>query len=122
MIGIRSYGPSLVLAAMTAAVLLGGPSVMRQLAWAEKDAQVQKSRQKLEQSPLDAINEAFGNVAESVEPSVVHISISRKSEGVSERMLPQLPEDLLVGTAQPEQPPQPEEPPLAGRGGALRRP
>jgi S1-C subfamily serine protease len=94
MSGIRSYAPSLVLAAMTAAVLLGGPTVVRQLAWAEKDAQVEKTRQQLKDSPLEAINDAFGKVARTVEPSVVHLSISRKAEGMSERMLPQLPEDL----------------------------
>ena len=98
---IRSYGPSMVLGVFSLAVLLGGPTVVRQLAWAEQDAGIQQSRQALANNPLGQLSQSFHEVAQSVEPSVVHISVSREAgenpQGLRGRgNLPDnLPEDLL---------------------------
>ncbi len=76
---VRFYGPSLVLSAVLAAMLLGGPFMMRELAWAQQDAQVDHARKQLRNnSPLAQLSQAFRDVARAVEPSVVHIQVSRR--------------------------------------------
>ena len=76
---IRSYGPSVVLLVAMSVTLFGGPFVMRQLAWAEQDARLDQARSQLKDSPLVALGQAFRDVARAVEPSVVHIQVSRKA-------------------------------------------
>ncbi|MEM0915553.1 MAG: trypsin-like peptidase domain-containing protein [Planctomycetota bacterium] len=77
---IRSYGPSLVLLATAVTVLLYGPVAVRQLAHAQTAAEVQLARNELNASPMLAeLNEAFTQVADVVEPSVVHITVSRRA-------------------------------------------
>ncbi len=64
---IRSYGPSIVLLLTIGAVLAGGPYVMRQLAWAQKDADIQLARAKLEDSGhLKQLSKSFRSVAKAV--------------------------------------------------------
>ncbi len=75
----RAYGPSIILAVTALAVLLGGPSVMRRLAWVEADARIQRVRAELNTGHLDELNAAFRDVARVVEPSVVHIEVVRST-------------------------------------------
>ncbi|MEM6757518.1 MAG: trypsin-like peptidase domain-containing protein [Planctomycetota bacterium] len=77
---IRSYGPSLVLLVTAVVVLLYGPVAVRQIAHAQTDADIQLARSELATSPMLAeLNEAFTQVADAVEPSVVHINVSRRA-------------------------------------------
>jgi len=76
---IRSYGPSIVLLATAVTVLLFGPMAVRQIAHAQTDANVQLARNSLSSNPtLADLNESFTQVADVVEPSVVHINVSRR--------------------------------------------
>ncbi|MEX0742495.1 MAG: trypsin-like peptidase domain-containing protein, partial [Phycisphaeraceae bacterium] len=123
---IRSYGPSFVLALMIAAVLLGGPHVVRQLAHAQQVVEVQQVRANLQNSPLGDLSRAFRDVARVVEPSVVHISVSRQTPNQPQggqrpegfEGLPETPEDLRrwfferrPDRPQPRQEEQQQQPP-----------
>ncbi|WP_432797953.1 trypsin-like peptidase domain-containing protein [Poriferisphaera sp. WC338] len=73
---IRWYGPSIVLLITVLAVMVAGPGIVRQLAYAETSARVQLIKNELVESPsLQTLSDAFTKVAEVVEPSVVHIQI-----------------------------------------------
>jgi serine protease Do len=96
---IRNYGPSVVLVVTVLAVLLGGPTVMRQLVYADQEARIQLVADQLESSPLAQLSRTFRLVGERVEPSVVHIRVSRNAEEQPESTLrgrgfPQSPEDI----------------------------
>jgi serine protease Do len=97
---IRSYGPSLILLATVVMALLSGPYVVQQLAFAERDAQVQFAAEQLESQAnhLAQLSEAFRLVAQRVEPSVVHISIKKHVEAMGRGRampMPRTPEDLF---------------------------
>jgi len=71
---IRWYGPSLILLATVVAVMLLGPGLARSIAWNHSEANIQQVRQNLLDSPsLSTLSQAFSNVSEVVEPSVVHV-------------------------------------------------
>ena len=80
---IRWYGPSLVLLATVLVALVAGPVAVRQIAWAQTDARIHLARNGLEQNEaLAQISQAFRNVAQVVEPSVVHVEVlSRDGAG-----------------------------------------
>jgi len=76
---IRWYGPSIVLALTVAAVMLAGPSVIRGLAHAQRDAHIHLVRNELQTNPLlEELSNAYAGVAEVVEPSVVHIEVASR--------------------------------------------
>src|SRR5688500_3275361 len=77
---VRHYSPTLLLAVVAAATVLGGPYVMRELAYAEQRGRIEEAQQRLQSGPLHDLNESFRSVARVVEPSVVHLSIKRKPE------------------------------------------
>lgn len=82
----RTYGPSLVLVVCTIGLLLGGPSVMRRLAYADQAARVEGSRERVRTSALVSINEAQRELAKMVKPSVVHLQVMKKPQPMSEGM------------------------------------
>ena len=76
---IRWYGPSLVLLATTLLVMVTGPRIAQEIAWAKADANITLTRVSLEQNPsLADLSDAFRKVAQVVGPSVVHIQVSTK--------------------------------------------
>ena len=71
----RILGPSLVVAVLGGAVLLGGPALVRNLEFAREQARIEQASQRLVfDNPLDALNRATRDLAAKVEPSVVHVS------------------------------------------------
>jgi serine protease Do len=114
---VRSIGPSMLLTFSLAAMLLGGPYLMRNLAWAQQDARVDHARTQLRDSPLAQLSQAFREVARAVEPSVVHIQVSRKINQPGARGGENLsPEDMLRRFfrdrygMEPDQPARPGQP------------
>ena len=93
-----SYGPMAVLAVMIVAVLLGGPQVMRQLAYAQQAEHLNEVRESIKSSRLAELSESFKQVARAVEPSVVHIAVSSRISRVHGRnphgAMPNLPEEF----------------------------
>jgi serine protease Do len=77
---IVHYGPSVVLAMVVVAAVVGGPFMARQIAYAQQQGRVAEARDRLASSagPLLDLNESFRAVARTVEPSVVHVSVRRK--------------------------------------------
>jgi serine protease Do len=67
--------------AVVLSMLGGGPYLVRQLAFAQQEAQVDKGREALRNSQLRELSAAFRQVAHVAEPSVVHISVSQKVAG-----------------------------------------
>jgi len=89
---IRWYGPTLVLFLTVVAMMLVGPSVARQLVFAQTQAQAEQSREQLKDNQaLENLSESFHQVAQAVEPSVVHIQVLSEREEQQQRM----PEDML---------------------------
>ena len=70
-----SYGPAIVVTAVAAAVLLAGPVVVSRLTEAQTEARVQAARARLDDDAiLSRLSSATRDLAQIVEPSVVHIS------------------------------------------------
>jgi len=82
---IRTLGPSIVLLTAIVATLVGGPYVMRQLAFADTQARIALTGQQLESAKLSELNESFKLISRHVEPSVVHVSVKRKPTAVRGR-------------------------------------
>jgi serine protease Do len=77
---IRWYGPTLVLLMTALVVMLIGPAVTRQLAHVHKSEELQLVRNELHQNgALAELSNAFRQVAQVVEPSVVHIQVAMRS-------------------------------------------
>jgi putative serine protease PepD len=73
-----TFGPAFVVLLTTGAVLLAVPSAMRTIAALRTQERVQLARQSLAGDDiLQRVNDAVRNVAESVEPSVVHVEMRR---------------------------------------------
>lgn len=71
---IRYYGPALVLLLTLLAVMTIGPRAARQVAWAQTDHRIALIRSDLGgNTVLAELSSAFRQVAQVVEPSVVHI-------------------------------------------------
>ena len=78
---IRWYGPTLILLATALLVIIAGPRLAQEIAWAKADANIALTRNSLEQNPsLADLSDAFRKVAEVVGPSVVHIQISTTAQ------------------------------------------
>ena len=61
-------------------VMVVGPGIVRQIAWAQESAKVQFVRDQAAADPsLAKLSEAFRNVGKIVEPSVVSIQVSSKA-------------------------------------------
>jgi serine protease Do len=83
---IKTYGPSLTLAATALVVMLLGPSVVQQIVWAQSDAQIRSTQRSLDQNPsLRDLSDSFRKVAQVVEPSVVHVEVFKR-RSADERM------------------------------------
>jgi S1-C subfamily serine protease len=77
-----AIGPSLVVLLAMAALMLVVPALVQRVGFAQQSARVVLARQTLEDDDiLERLNAAIRNVAETVEPSIVHIeSISGGGE------------------------------------------
>lgn len=84
---IRWYGPTLVLLGTVLIVLVCGPNLVRQIAVAQTDARITRIKDTLLKNPsLAELSDAFREVAEAVEPSVVHIQVLSRSRRASRRL------------------------------------
>lgn len=71
-----TFGPALVVLMTALVTLVAAPAAVRMVGYASTDAQIQLARQGLEQdNVLKAIDRAIRNIADAVEPSVVHIAV-----------------------------------------------
>ena len=82
---IRSLGPSFVLLTALVATLIGGPFIMRELAYADVQARVDMAGKQLESAKLSELNESFKAISRHVEPSVVHVSVKRRIASIQGR-------------------------------------
>ncbi|MEM6748937.1 MAG: trypsin-like peptidase domain-containing protein, partial [Planctomycetota bacterium] len=83
--GLRWIGPAVVLAASVAASVWYGPVLVRELTFAHERARVDAARQRLvENLQLTNLSESFADVAQAVEPSLVHIEISLEGTRLGE--------------------------------------
>jgi S1-C subfamily serine protease len=72
---IEAYGPSLIVLATAATVLVAGPAAVDRITHSYTSARIIEASQRLDDNPVLAqINQAYRDIAEVVEPSVVHIS------------------------------------------------
>jgi len=83
---IRNYGPSILVIAVLAGIVTFGPGVMRDLVYADQNARIELAADNLaaNKNKLAELSQAFRDVAQVVEPSVVHIAISRKASSDSQ--------------------------------------
>ena len=74
---IRFYGPGIVAVGAAALLLLVGPSVVTRLSRARSAMRVKHAREELADSEvLTQVNRSMQNIAQAVEPSVVHITVA----------------------------------------------
>ncbi len=79
---VNEFGPSLVVLATAALVLLLGPTIVRELTYRHTQAEVNQARDLLQTTTiLEKMNDANRAIARAVEPSVVHISASQIANG-----------------------------------------
>ncbi len=72
---LTGYGPSLIVLATATLVLVLGPTAVRQLTYKQTRARMIQATNRLESgNVLEAFNRATQDIADFVEPSVVHIS------------------------------------------------
>ncbi len=75
-----AFGPALVVLMATLVTLVAAPAAVRLIGYASTDAQIQLARQELDQDNiLKQIDKAVRNIADVVEPSVVHIGVQAAS-------------------------------------------
>lgn len=73
-----TFGPAMVVLLAAVVTLLAAPATMRRVAYANADATMQIARANLrDDNILKQLDRAVRSIAESVEPSVVHIGISQ---------------------------------------------
>ncbi len=78
---LTDYGPSIIVLATALLVLFAGPSAVRQLTYAQTRANVIQASDRLaNNSILEALNQAYRDIALAVEPSVVHVSVQQLVE------------------------------------------
>ena len=93
----RTYGPAIVLGTLSVVFAFGAPFALRKFAFAEQAARREAMRAELRNSPMAKLNDLFRNVAHVVEPSVVHIAVTKKAPagaGAREDLPPFLRERL----------------------------
>jgi serine protease Do len=72
---LSGYGPSLIVLATAMLVLFLGPSAVQQLTYKQTEARMIQASRRLESGTiLEQISQAYRDIADLVEPSVVHIS------------------------------------------------
>lgn len=78
----QRYGPSLLVLLTGMMVLVGGPELVRRFSHATRLARVETARHNLNEmaGQLTDLNDAIRNIADAVEPSVVHVTVSRSSQ------------------------------------------
>lgn len=77
MIRSSRYGPSIIVLATAIVVLLAGPVLVKKLGHAHSLSLVQNARRELQSSTvLEQVNSAIRDIAQAVEPSVVHINVT----------------------------------------------
>ena len=75
---LAAYGPSLIVLLTATLVLLVGPKAVRQITFAQTQARILHASDRLaDNTILEQINVAYRDIAQVVEPSVVHISAER---------------------------------------------
>lgn len=73
---VTSVGPALLVLATASSLLWFTPAVLRRLSASQTEAQIQLARRTIESDDiLERLNRAIRAVADSVEPSVVHIDV-----------------------------------------------
>ncbi len=78
----QAYGPSLVVLAAAATVLLAGPAVVRELGHRHDQSRVMLASERLAgRGILGELNQAFRDLAVAVEPSVVHVAARQMRPG-----------------------------------------
>ncbi|WP_428388733.1 trypsin-like peptidase domain-containing protein [Mucisphaera sp.] len=88
---LRWYGPSLVLIVAALSVMLLGPTAARQIVHAHEAERIVLARENLVgSSVLTELSEAFTNVSQVVEPSVVKVAVFARAD-VRRRMQGQQP-------------------------------
>ena len=81
---IITLGPSLVVLATASSLLWFSPRILRALAASQTEAQILLARRTIESDDiLERINRAIRAVADSVEPSVVHIDVMSRDPGAN---------------------------------------
>jgi serine protease Do len=79
---LSGYGPSLIVLATAMLVLFLGPSAVQQLTYKQTQARMIQASQRLESgSVLQEISQAYRDIADFVEPSVVHVSAQQVNGG-----------------------------------------
>ncbi|MEM7682324.1 MAG: trypsin-like peptidase domain-containing protein [Planctomycetota bacterium] len=74
--GLRSIGPAVVLSVSVVASVWFGPFLVEELTFIHDRARTDAARQRLVENPqLTNLSNAFADVAQAVEPSLVHIEI-----------------------------------------------
>lgn len=87
MIQLRALIPSFVVLGVAVLILLFGPTTVRNLAYHDTQARMLLARERLADSTvLEAYNRALRDIAEVVEPSVVHISAEQAAPGSGRRL------------------------------------
>ncbi len=76
------YGPSIIVLFTAIVVLFAGPSAVKRLTYAQDKARIVQANTRLDGGGniLEAMNQAFRDIAEAVEPSVVHISAIQQGQ------------------------------------------
>jgi serine protease Do len=79
---LSGYGPSLIVLATAMLVLFAGPSAVRKLTFERTRAQIYQASLRLsaDDNILEQINQAYRDIADRVEPSVVHVSVRQLIE------------------------------------------
>ena len=116
---IRWYGPAVVLLLTVLLVMVLGPGITRQLTYAHEAAKVQLVKDSLDHdSALAQLSNAFKEVAQAVEPSVVYIQVYKKpsahpQSGMSDDLLRRFfgPNMVPPGVQPPDQNQQPQSTP-----------
>ena len=76
---VRHYGPGIVLAGTILLGLFAGPVIVKELAYAQTQGEMEASEAALESGRLAALSDSFRAVADLVRPSVVHVSVKGKA-------------------------------------------
>ncbi len=75
-----AFGPALVVLITALVTLVAAPAAVRLIGYASTDSQVQLARHELESDNiLKQIDKAVRNIADAVEPSVVHIGVEESN-------------------------------------------
>ena len=112
---IKWYGPAIVVAVTAFAVMVLGPSVVRQIAHAGTAERIEQTRKSLQDPTLEKLSQASQRVAEAVEPSVVAIQVFARQEDAEQGRMPERFRRWFFGPDSPfgprgeDRPEQPDE-------------